>query len=119
MKIVDRKTFLALPAGVVYAKCAPWVFDGLCIKGDTIYANVNNEAIDFFYFGIGADSIAAHDSGEWGELLDASLETGRELAMSFDIQGRDGCFEDDQLFAVFSEQDVKLLIERLSRSTPT
>jgi hypothetical protein len=109
MKIVDCKTFLALPPGTVYAKYAPSYFEGLCIKGDTL-PNGN----DWFYQQI-VDSIRASDSGEWGALLDESETTGRELVMDFNFEGRDGCFEDDQLFAVWSKEDVAQLIERLKR----
>jgi hypothetical protein len=108
MKIVDRKTFLALPAGTVYAKYVPSVFEGLCIKGDSLEN-------DWFYQQIGADAIDSMDSGDWGAKLDLSEQTGCELAMDFDCQGRDGCFDDDQLFAVFSNLDVEQLIERLRR----
>lgn len=114
MKIVDRKTFLSMPPETVYAKYTPSVFDGLNIKGDTIYG-LNGEAIDWFYQSIGADAIDAHDSAAWGALLDESQEEGKSLVMDFECQGRDGCFDDDQLFAVFEKADVVALIERLKR----
>ena len=110
MKIVDRKMFLAMPAGTVYAKYAPCVFEGLCVKEDTL-PNGN----DWFYVSLSAEAFRAHDSGDWAHLLYLSEETGKELVMDFNIQSRDGCFEDDQLFAVFSKPDVAQLIERLRR----
>lgn len=115
MKIVNRTTFLAMPEGTVYAKYQPSIFEGLCIKGDTISRLDDGVAIDWFYQDIGADAIESHDSGEWGALLEESELTGRELEMDYDMQGRDGCFEDDQLFAVLSKKDVAQLIERLQR----
>lgn len=111
MRIVDRKAFLAMPAGTVYAKYQPSVFEGLCIKGDTLFDS-EGKAIDWFYQQI-VDSIQAYDSGEWGQLLDESQETGKELEMNFHFEGRDGCFEDDQLFAVWSARDVLKLVDRL------
>lgn len=114
MKIVNRAAFLAMPAETVYAKYTPSIFEGLCIKGDTIYDSAG-KAIDWFYQGIGADAIDAHDSGEWGALLDDSEQTGKSLVMNFDMQGRDGCFDDDQLFAVLERPDVIAIVNRLKR----
>lgn len=102
-----------MPAGTLYAKCAPWVFESVCIKGDTLYSE--GKPIDWFYQQIGADAIKAHDSGEWGNKLDDALANGTSVSMDFYCEGRDGCFEDDQIFAVFEPQDVKDLISRLER----
>jgi hypothetical protein len=113
MKIVDRATFLAMPAETVYAKYEPCIFEALCIKGDTLYES-DGKPIDWFYQQI-AEAIAAHDSGEWGGLLEESRLTGRSLNMNFECQGRDGCFEDEQLFAVFDKLDIAALIGRLRR----
>lgn len=112
MRIVNRETFMALPVGTLYAKYVPCAFESLSIKGDTIYHD--GKARDWFYQQI-VDSIDARDSGEWGNMLEESELTGKELAMDFETEGRDGCFEDDQLFAVFSKEDVAKLIERLQR----
>lgn len=108
MKIVDRKTFLALPAETLFSKYEPCVFGDLCIKGDSIGSN------DFAYQQI-ADAVAAHDSGEFANKLFDAQASGESVAMDFDCQGRDGLFDDDQLFAVWEPADVAALIARLSR----
>lgn len=41
--------------------------------------------------------------------------TGEDLAMDFDCLGRDGLFDRNQLFAVWSADDVRGLIARLGR----
>jgi hypothetical protein len=41
------------------------------------------------------------------------LENGEEIPLDFDCQGRDGLFDLDQLFAVWSDSDVEALITRL------
>lgn len=102
-----------MPAETVYAKYMPSIFEGPHIKGDTIYSE--GKAIDWFYQDIGAGAIDASDSGAWGALLDESHEEGKELVMDYEMQGRDGSFEDDQLFAVLSKKDVAQLIDRLKR----
>lgn len=108
MKIVDRKTFLALPAGTVFSKYAPCFFEALSIKGDT-YEHIG----DFQVQGI-ADAIVCTGSDDFSEkLYDATL-SGNSLPMDFDCLGRDGCFDADQLFAVWEPADVLALIHRLT-----
>jgi hypothetical protein len=113
MKIVDRKTFMALPPETVYSKYAPCFFEGLLIKGETI-TGFSGEPIDWYYQQI-EDSIESSGSDEWAAKLEESELTGKSIAMDFETQGRDGCFEDGQLFAVFEPQDVEALIARLQR----
>ena len=44
-------------------------------------------------------------------------ETGDDVKMDFEYEGRDGMFDgDDQLFAVWSENDVQALINRLEET---
>lgn len=108
MKIVDRKTFLSLPAETLFSKYEPCVFGDLCIKGDTLGSN------DFAYQQI-ADAIACNDSGEFADKLLAAERTGGSVALDLDCQGRDGLFDDDQLFVVWEPADVAALIARLSK----
>jgi hypothetical protein len=108
MKIVDRKTFLALPANTVFSKYEPCIFGDLCIKGDSF------GEIDFFYQPI-SDAIDCHDSGEFHDKLTAAQERGESVSVDLDCQSRDGLFDADQLFAVWEPADVATLITRLAR----
>ena len=107
MKIVNLDQFIALPAGTFFSKYEPCCFEDLNIKGDSIL-----QTKDFFYQSI-ADSIDHHDSGQFSNMLFESQETGKSMPMNFDVEGRDGCFEPNQLFAVWEPQDVEKLIARL------
>ena len=42
-------------------------------------------------------------------------EDGEDVAMDFDCLGRDALFEEHQLFAVWSAEDVRSLIARLAK----
>lgn len=109
MKIVNRETFLAMPAGTVFAKYAPFLFEALEIKAQTLNGQ------DYCYQQI-VCSLDAGNAGEWGDMLEDSRETGESLPMDFDCLSRDGCFDDDQLFAVFEHSDVAALIARLQEA---
>ena len=97
MRIVDRKTFLAMPAGTIFAQGKQWYFGNLEVKGGTIGEN------DFGYFD--PCWVDAHESGEAVARLDEMLSTGRSYPMT-DGFGRDGSFEDDAIFMIFERDDL-------------
>jgi hypothetical protein len=99
MRVVDRKTFLTLPAGTIYCKGVPWAFDGLCIKGDSLEN-------DWIFLDPAWPS--AHDSGEAADLLDASLADGSSFACET-AYGRDGCFDDSDVMLIFEKGDLLAL----------
>lgn len=106
MKIVDRKTFLALEGEVLYSKYQPCVFGELTIKGGNVGEN------DFCYQSI-EDAIESMGDSDYFNQLSLALSEGQSLSMDFHCMGRDGLYDADQLFAVWEPKDVDLLIERL------
>jgi hypothetical protein len=109
MRIVDRKTFLAMPAGTVFSKYKPCIFGDLCIKEDTL-------ATDDFLVQQLVDPIECTGSSDLSFKLEGARLLGESLSMDFDCLGRDGCFDEEQLFAVWERADVEALIGRLQRS---
>ena len=102
MRLVNFREFLTLPPGTLFSKYEPFVFGPLCIKE----ASIPN---DFFYQCL-VDSIQFTR-----ELTDAflQLEEGMDIPVDMDSLERDGCFDEDQLFVVWSHTDVDQLIKRL------
>lgn len=111
MRILNRKQFLAMPAGTLFAKYEPCVFDALEIKGDTLPSN------DYCYQQI-VGAIKCDSSNEWLDQLEDARNEGKSLEMDFECEGRDGCFDEHQLFAVFEGKDVAALIQRLTHCIP-
>jgi len=109
MLIVDRKTFMAMPAGTVFAKYEPCNFGELTIKEDTI------GDIDFCVQGIIPCFVDTGDTGAWIDTLTAAENGTPTPPLDYDICGRDGLFDADQLFAVFERHDVEALIARLGK----
>jgi hypothetical protein len=103
MRVVDRATFLSLPAGTVYAKWYPLVMGDLHIKGDT-----TSNARDWLHQPL-ADSL----EGDEPVVSLMSLDEGKEVAVDLDCLSRDGMFDADQRFAVWGPLDVHKLILRL------
>jgi hypothetical protein len=105
MRIVNREEFLKLPNGTLFSKYSPCVMGELMIKEDSL-------TNDFIYQDIN-DAIDCTGSDDFFDKLMDSQENGTELAMDFDCCGRDGCFDEDQLFSVWSNDDRLALIKRL------
>lgn len=110
MIFVDRKTFLTLPPGTVYTKYNSGTCDHLAIKQDNCGSN------DWFYLPL--DSINTIDidcSGElWSRLSD--VKPGDTFNIEFDRTSRDGCFDDDEKFFIYTPDDIKKLITTLTNT---
>ncbi len=107
MKIVDRATFLAMPEGTVFWKYAPAYFEEMGIKGASLNEN------DFMVLSLPGDCIDAQDGREWVDRLFEGAETAKSIPMRWDEQGRDGLYEESQLFAVLERHDLTALIATL------
>jgi len=112
MRIVDRATFLALPAGTLFAKYETCMFGPLAIKGESL--SPCGSPVDFDYATIG-DAIEYADICEYTALLDTlqASNGATSVPMDFETEVRDGLFTVDQLFAVWDRDDVDALIDRL------
>lgn len=99
MRIYTREQFLKLPAGTIYAKGKPWHFDGLNVKADTM-------GNDFVH--LSPMWIEAQDDGEQWDRLDDMLKNGASYPMA-ESYGRDGCFDDEEIFLVPERKDLEAL----------
>lgn len=106
MQIVDRSAFLKLPKNTVFQKYAPCSFGPIEIKGET-------REDDYLYEQL--TEIDADDCYEYREMLIDAEKNGVLLPLQFDITSRDGLFDKDQLFAVWSQSDVTNLVCRLGQ----
>ena len=96
MRIYRRKEFLALPPGTIYAKGKPWYFDGINVKADSL----GNDWVC-----LSPMWIEARDDDEQSARLDEMLEAGASYPMASSY-GRDGCFDDEEIFLVLEAADL-------------
>ena len=101
MKVVNRKEFLAMPAGTLYTEFEPCITNGLAIKYDTL-----DNGDDWFYTELIASSVACDGLVE--------MYDGKELPYSSNWQGRDRAFNQDQLFIVYSPADIQAFADTLA-----
>jgi len=110
MKILNRDEFLALPSGVLFCKYEPCIFDIIEIKGDSL--NFEHGGNDFFTRPLtGIYTEATGQDG--GDPILPEFDRGDEFRWCHNSEGRDGLFEDNQLFAVFDRVDIDKLIGQL------
>jgi len=111
MRIVGLKEFLRLPVGTVYAKYEPSYTQGLEIKGDNCG---ERDWIVQYLDPIGNMERSRGSTDMCAMLDDLEADATTSEPLAFTVMGRDGCFKDDQLFAVLERQDHERLIERLT-----
>lgn len=97
MKVVDRKTFLQLPAGTAYAKGKEWYFGGLEFKHENAGSND--------WWSLEPTWIESEGSHESFDLLEKMLKDGASVQM-IDSITRDGLYDDDAIFLIFEKNDL-------------
>lgn len=100
MRVVDRDTFLTLPAGTIYCKGTRWIFGGLNMKHENCGKN------DWY----AADPawVDGADSSECLDRLEEMLAKGASYPMQDSIC-RDGLFNDEAVFLIYERADLLIL----------
>ena len=103
---------MKMPSGTVFSYYEPCVFRELNIKD----CNPEPDYPDFtMSLLIGA--IEHSNSDDYGENCER-MELGESIGMDLEFSGREGLFDDGQLYAVYEKEDVEKLIARLKETLP-
>jgi hypothetical protein len=113
MKIVNLETFLKLPAGTLFMKYRPCIFGDLLIKGESCKSFFEGHK-DFLYQQL--NELESNGSDHDTELLTKAEKEGISIDFDLNCEGRDGMFEENQLFAIYEEKDFINLIQRLIKT---
>lgn len=111
MKIYKREAFLKLPGGTIFCKGQPWFWGQISIKADSLPND---------YIEMELNTIESNDSGDIVRKYEEMLESGANYPLTDDYYGRDGCFDDEDLFLVYEVADLFILkgiIENCINST--
>jgi hypothetical protein len=103
MKIVTKQEFYHLPNGILFSFYTPCLIQGLMVKKDTIFDG--EVPIDFCY----QDLIGNVKSGSSNDLIDILTNAEKnksEFELDFDCVERDGLFECDSLYVVYSSMEL-------------
>lgn len=113
MKIVSRQEFLSFPSGTVFSFYETCIIRGLMVKHETIYHN--GIASDFTYQDL-IGNIDNDGSDDYFEKLLEAPKNKTDLKLDFECIQRDGLFEQDSMYAVYTLEDVQGLISCLSKA---
>ena len=108
MKIINREQFLKEPIGTVFSYFEPNYFTGLYVKN-----NDPDKWEGYFLLDNIIGAIKHDNMEEMAQLLQESIDTGKELEMDYNFTDREGIFDQKQLFAVYSPDDVAGMVNRL------
>lgn len=99
MRIYRRAEFLKLPPGTLFCRGRPWAWEEFSVKGESL----TNDFCE-----LGLQWIEAESSGDASETLDRMLEEGISAPLQTS-GGRDGRFNDADLFLVYELDDLRQL----------
>ena len=108
MKIVDRKTFLKLPPGTLYAK-----YSSLGCWGDLAIKMDSTQYDDWYQYSLLNGWGGIDNSDEFMDKVRRAERGETELKNDLECESRDGFFEEDQLFVVYDKADIEQLISKL------
>ena len=107
VKIVNRAEFMAMDGIVLHRKYEPCIFGELGVKVSTI-KDVGGEPID--YVTIGTEQIDDSNFNEVHEFLCGDALNGVSFRFEYESTSRDGLYDDDQMYAIYDDDDIDQLI---------
>jgi hypothetical protein len=109
MKILAKQDFLKIQEPILYSNYSPIIFEGLFIKTKSLSLN-NGELFDFRYNALLPPILSCEDDADF---LFGKGNYGQEFDIEYDNNFREGLFDDEYLYAVYSKEDIKKLINEL------
>lgn len=118
MRIVDRATFLTLPAGTVYSEIQDWLAncEGLFIKDESI----EESGEDYRFTAICDPTNAMAVTADIGVTASSALKKFQQnpdldIPLDFSVVTRDGDVQNDKKFVIWSAQDIISVISLLQK----
>lgn len=100
MRIVSRSEFMKLPAGTIYSNYEPCIFSGLHVTGGEC-------GPDFLTCNL-LDTTADEESSDAHFAAVDRMERGEDVPLEFgESFGREGLFDNEMLYAVWSPDDIR------------
>ena len=100
-----------MPGRTVFSEYEPCIFYGLFVK-----TGKPNEMIDDYFEMELIGNPKCHSSGEFADILVNAEKTGDSFELDFNVDGRNGAFKNDQLYAVYEKEDIEQLIATLQKT---
>jgi len=120
MKIVNREEFLSLEDPVLYVKCDEWgniegelsISYGRSSKGSDDFVTVPLHGFVKEWYG----NSSVNDYSEDIEILEEAIKNkDAHFEWDYSMTGRDGLYEENQLFMIYEKLDLLKLIHELNK----
>lgn len=113
MKLIDKKTLLQMPRGTVFAKKSQ-----TCCETNPVLVLRNCMARDFTYVNVSSFDFGKSYTENDEAFFTLEEKPGTSIEMHLSEQ-RDGLFEDDEMYYVFSKNEVQQMIDVLTGALKT
>lgn len=110
MRIIDLKALRLMPEGTIFQKYAPCYFEDLQVFGGACGER------DFIAASLTSCPIKVDSDSDMVAKLDRMEKEHASLPVDLEFFGRDGCFEDEQLFAIWESDDLSRLRDAIERA---
>lgn len=110
MRVVSLREFVKLPPGTIACEYEPQVFGDTFVKGETLNPDLPDPG-DFWRADL-FNEVDWNDSDHMGKLMKQAEAEDVPLTFGYP-QTREGWVKPDQLYAVWSDADIKGLVEFL------
>ena len=112
MRIVNKEEFMGTADNTVFCYASKHGdLSAPCIKVS------NSGYTDFFVSGL--NEVTTQSSiDQFDKIEEMMIDGSLSEPMAFDISGRDGMFNDDQMFAIYDTDDLLSMINRLAKCLP-
>jgi len=100
MKIINAKDFLKMPSGTIFCKFEPLIFGNPMVKCSPLMDG------DFFYMNLFEPRISSDD-------IFKAIELSSEISFDDSSIFRDGFFDESQLYAIYSRDDISNVLDRM------
>ena len=114
MKLYKRKDFILLPANTIYSRVdksgAELMYGLFCKTSGTDWP------LDFVEQDLIAECGFPNGITDGGDAIDYAInlrDTFQDFRTDLDCAGRDGMFDDEDVFVVWDKEDVKKLVDYL------
>lgn len=111
MKIIGMKEFLKLPNGTMYQRYQP-----CCFTGELEVFEGSIECTNDFYYKNIINEVECEGDIELIDILSNATTINESFKFDYNCGSRDGhCCDDDQLFAIYDKEDVKSLLDEITK----
>lgn len=96
---------------LIYSELHDYMIDGL-YEGFRMEGNNHDYILTDLLDSV--TTLDDNDEKEYWEIIDESVENGKEFKIDLECTGRDGMFDYNRKYVIYDKDDIKRLVDKLS-----